>query len=134
MTFLEDPFQIFDRASLPFFIISYAHIFQLRFQQIPGRYWADDVTLFAVYDQKAQSAAGEDGTKNPEFFKIGYFFFGKVERLDPISVCFVKFDSKSLIPPNRPISTTGEICTPVCRPTPAQLCRVQDGRASFAHW
>ncbi|KAF9213157.1 Thimet oligopeptidase [Podila verticillata] len=64
----------------------YAHIFQLRFQQIPGKYWADDVTLFAVYDQKAQNAVGEDGTKNQESFKIGYFFFGKVKRLDPISV------------------------------------------------
>ncbi|KAG0296617.1 hypothetical protein BGZ97_004490 [Linnemannia gamsii] len=52
----------------------YAKIFQLRFEQIPGKYWADDVTLFAVYDQKAQNQAGEEGKKNPSAFKIGYFY------------------------------------------------------------
>ncbi|KAG0334504.1 hypothetical protein BG004_000377 [Podila humilis] len=53
----------------------YSHIFQLRFQQIPGKFWADDVTLFAVYDQKAQDRAGEEEAKDPEKFKIGYFYF-----------------------------------------------------------
>ncbi|KAF8947836.1 Thimet oligopeptidase [Haplosporangium gracile] len=52
----------------------YSKIFQLRFEQIPGRYWADDVTLFAVYDQKAQNQAGEEGKKTPSAFKIGYFY------------------------------------------------------------
>ncbi|KAF9322698.1 hypothetical protein BGZ91_004122, partial [Linnemannia elongata] len=52
----------------------YSKIFQLRFEQIPGKYWADDVTLFAVYDQKAQNQAGEEGKKNPSAFKIGYFY------------------------------------------------------------
>ncbi|KAG0277090.1 hypothetical protein BGZ96_003010 [Linnemannia gamsii] len=52
----------------------YAEIFQLRFEQIPGKYWADDVTLFAVYDQKAQNEAGEEGKKNPSAYKIGYFY------------------------------------------------------------
>ncbi|KAG0218739.1 hypothetical protein BGX33_006115 [Mortierella sp. NVP41] len=52
----------------------YAKIFQLRFEQIPGKYWADDVTLFAVYDQKAQNQAGEEGKKNSDVFKIGYFY------------------------------------------------------------
>ncbi|KAG0046424.1 Thimet oligopeptidase [Gryganskiella cystojenkinii] len=52
----------------------YAKIFQLRFEQIPGKYWADDVTLFAVYDQKAQREAGEAGQKDPSAFKIGYFY------------------------------------------------------------
>lgn len=55
---------------------SYSKIFQLRFEQIPGKYWADDVTLFAVYDQKAQNQAGEEGKKNPSAFKIGYFYLG----------------------------------------------------------
>ncbi|KAF9123917.1 hypothetical protein BGW39_008596 [Mortierella sp. 14UC] len=52
----------------------YSKIFHLRFEQIPGKYWADDVTLFAVYDQKAQNEAGEEGKKNPSAFKIGYFY------------------------------------------------------------
>ncbi|KAF9112868.1 hypothetical protein BGX27_002669 [Mortierella sp. AM989] len=50
-----------------------AVIFQLRFEQIPGKYWADDVTLFAVYDQKAQNDAGKSGG-DPSAFKIGYFY------------------------------------------------------------
>ncbi|KAI7826577.1 hypothetical protein BC939DRAFT_491751 [Gamsiella multidivaricata] len=52
----------------------YSQIFQLRFEQIPGKYWADDVTLFAVYDQKAQNEAGETGSKDPSRFKLGYFY------------------------------------------------------------
>ncbi|KAF9357374.1 hypothetical protein BGX26_003809 [Mortierella sp. AD094] len=51
----------------------YSKIFQLRFEQIPGKYWADDVTLFAVYDQKAQDEAGES-ISDPSVFKIGYFY------------------------------------------------------------
>jgi len=54
----------------------YSKIFQLRFEQIPGKYWADDVTLFAVYDQKAQNDAGEAGRKDPSAFKLGYFYLG----------------------------------------------------------
>jgi hypothetical protein len=60
------------------FGFSYSKIFQLRFEQIPGKYWADDVTLFAVYDQKAQDEAGELGQKDPSAFKIGYFYLGRV--------------------------------------------------------
>ncbi|KAF9437455.1 hypothetical protein BGZ76_000661 [Entomortierella beljakovae] len=51
----------------------YAKIFRLRFEQIPGKYWADDVTLFAVYDQKAQDVSDGSG-KDPSEFKIGYFY------------------------------------------------------------
>ncbi|KAG0366158.1 Thimet oligopeptidase [Gamsiella multidivaricata] len=58
----------------------YSQIFQLRFEQIPGKYWADDVTLFAVYDQKAQNEAGETGSKDPSRFKLGYFYLGNLSR------------------------------------------------------
>ncbi|KAG0338523.1 hypothetical protein BG000_003813 [Podila horticola] len=80
----------------------YAHIFQLRFQQIPGKYWADDVTLFAVYDQKAQNTAGEDGKQYPESFKIGYFFFGK-------------YAHQCVVPlrPSYVVSKTGEQVLPI---------------------
>ncbi|KAI9240210.1 hypothetical protein MVEG_11471 [Podila verticillata NRRL 6337] len=86
----------------------YAHIFQLRFQQIPGKYWADDVTLFAVYDQKAQNAVGEDGTKNQESFKIGYFFFDLFPRPG-------KYAHQCVVPlrPSYVVSKTGEQVLPI---------------------
>ncbi|KAF9162973.1 Thimet oligopeptidase [Actinomortierella ambigua] len=53
----------------------YSKIFGLRFQQIPGKYWADDVMLFAVYDQHAQNEAETSGHPvDPEKFKIGHFY------------------------------------------------------------
>ncbi|KAG0088982.1 hypothetical protein BGZ92_005486 [Podila epicladia] len=86
----------------------YAHIFQLRFQQIPGKYWADDVTLFAVYDQKAQNAAGKDDTKNQESFKIGYFFFDLFPRPG-------KYAHQCVVPlrPSYVVSKTGEQVLPI---------------------
>ncbi|KAF9430006.1 Thimet oligopeptidase [Podila epigama] len=92
----------------------YAHIFQLRFQQIPGKYWADDVSLFAVYDQKAQNQAGEEGIKNPEAFKIGYFYFDLFPRPG-------KYSHQCVVP-LRPsyVTSTGEQVLPVgnlTRPT-----------------
>ncbi|KAF9973494.1 Thimet oligopeptidase [Actinomortierella ambigua] len=49
-------------------------IFGLRFQQIPGKNWADDVMLYAVYDQHAQDEAEKAGKVDPEKFKIGHFY------------------------------------------------------------
>ena len=60
--------------------LSYAEIFQLRFENIPGKYWAEDVALFAVYDQKAQDQAGEAGKTDPSAFKIGYFYLDAFPR------------------------------------------------------
>lgn len=72
---------------LMFKLNSYAEIFQLRFEQIPGKYWANDVTLFAVYDQKAQNQAGEEGKKNPSAFKIGYFYLGMFDYAFAFGTC-----------------------------------------------
>ncbi|KAF9277763.1 hypothetical protein BGZ68_009031 [Mortierella alpina] len=58
----------------------YSEIFQLRFENIPGKYWAEDVALFAVYDQKAQDQAGEAGKRDPSAFKIGYFYLDAFPR------------------------------------------------------
>ncbi|KAG0224177.1 Thimet oligopeptidase [Actinomortierella wolfii] len=54
----------------------YSKIFGLRFQQVPGKYWADDVMLYAVYDQRAQDEAEKEQhqQQDPEEFKIGYFY------------------------------------------------------------
>ncbi|KAF9928494.1 hypothetical protein FBU30_002343 [Linnemannia zychae] len=86
----------------------YAQIFQLRFEQIPGKYWADDVTLFAVYDQKAQNEAGEEGKKNPSAFKIGYFYLDLFPRPG-------KYAHQCVVPlrPSYVISETNERVLPV---------------------
>ncbi|KAF9346342.1 hypothetical protein BGX34_004026, partial [Mortierella sp. NVP85] len=85
----------------------YSKIFQLRFEQIPGKYWADDVTLFAVYDQKAQDEAGESGQKDPSAFKIGYFYLDLFPRPG-------KYAHQCVVP-LRPsyVSSSGERMLPV---------------------
>ncbi|KAF8937947.1 hypothetical protein BGZ58_001878 [Dissophora ornata] len=86
----------------------YSEIFQLRFEQIPGKYWAEDVTLFAVYDQKAQNEAGEAGKKDPSAFKIGYFYLDLFPRPG-------KYAHQCVVPlrPSYTVSSTGERMLPV---------------------
>ncbi|KAG0321692.1 Thimet oligopeptidase [Dissophora globulifera] len=86
----------------------YSKIFQLRFEQIPGKYWADDVTLFAVYDQKAQDDAGEAGKKSSDAFKIGYFYLDLFPRPG-------KYAHQCVVPlrPSYVDSKTGERILPV---------------------
>ncbi|KAF9914846.1 hypothetical protein BX616_007442 [Lobosporangium transversale] len=86
----------------------YSKIFQLRFEQIPGKYWADDVTLFAVYDQKAQDEAGEDAKRDPSAFKIGYFYLDLFPRPG-------KYSHQCVVPlrPSFVVSQTGERLLPV---------------------
>ncbi|KAF9950092.1 hypothetical protein BGZ65_006867, partial [Modicella reniformis] len=86
----------------------YSKIFQLRFEQIPGKYWADDVTLFAVYDQKAQDDAGEAGKKDPSAFKVGYFYLDLFPRPG-------KYAHQCVVPlrPSHVVSSSGERILPV---------------------
>ncbi|KAG0223458.1 hypothetical protein BGX31_008482 [Mortierella sp. GBA43] len=86
----------------------YSKIFQLRFEQIPGKYWADDVSLFAVYDQKAQDEAGEAGKKDASAFKIGYFYLDLFPRPG-------KYSHQCVVPlrPSYFDSRTGERVLPV---------------------
>ncbi|KAG0308355.1 Thimet oligopeptidase [Dissophora globulifera] len=110
----------------------YSKIFQLRFEQIPGKYWADDVTLFAVYDQKAQDDAGEAGKKSSDAFKIGYFYLDLFPRPG-------KYAHQCVVPlrPSYVDSKTGERILPVAvnvgnlsRPTadrPAMLKHSETG-------
>ncbi|KAF9583210.1 hypothetical protein BGW38_010018 [Lunasporangiospora selenospora] len=86
----------------------YSKIFQLRIEQVPGKYWADDVTLFAVYDQKAQNEAGEAGQADPERFKIGYFYLDPFPRPGKYShQCVVPLRASYVV------SKTGEQVLPV---------------------
>ncbi|KAG0213953.1 Thimet oligopeptidase [Mortierella sp. GBA30] len=86
----------------------YAKIFQLRFENIPGKYWAEDVTLFAVYDQKAQDEAGEAGKKDPSAFKIGYFYLDAFPRAG-------KYGHQCVVPlcPSYVVSNSNEQILPV---------------------
>ncbi|KAF8959195.1 hypothetical protein BGZ46_001814 [Entomortierella lignicola] len=113
----------------------YSRIFQLRFEQIPGKYWADDVTLFAVYDQKAENEAGNSNGDSSKF-KIGYFYFDLFPRPG-------KYAHQCVVPlrPSYVDSTTGERQLPVAvnvgnlsRPTADRLAALKHSEAkTFFH-